>query len=158
MAALLSITAAGAITSLIFAAKAAVTFIPKAKADASNAAAPAQEQDPAAVAAATARRNAGLAVAALAALAPLALTKHDPAAYGELMTIPAGLTWSLFGWLAAHDWKAGGVPWAFLFNPMVVGALSANLGVMWHGRLAGVDYVTAMHNYLGQVRIGFEWV
>lgn len=151
MAALLSITAAGAITSLIFAAKAAVTFIPKAKADTSDAA-PAHEQDPAAVAAATARRNAGLAVAALAALAPLALTKHDPAAYGELMTIPAGLAWSVFGWLAAHDWKAGGVPGAFLLNPMVVGALSANLGVMWHGRLAGVDYVTAMHNYLGQVR------
>lgn len=148
---LLGITAAGAITSLLFAAKAAATFIPKpAPTDAAPAAA---ALDPAAAAEEeTAKRNAGLAVAALAAFAPLALTKHNPAEFGHMMTIPAGLAWSVLGWLVAKDWKAGGVPGSFLLTPMVAGALSANLGVMWHGKLAGVDYVTAMHNYLGQVR------
>lgn len=154
VAALLGITAAGAITSLMFAARAAVTFMPKS--DPSDTPTAPTAADATTAAAATAadaanRRNAGLAVATLAALAPLALTKHDPAAYGELMAIPAGLAWSVLGWLAAKDWKASGVPGAFLLNPMVAGALSANLGMLWHGRLAGVDYVTAMHAYLGQV-------
>jgi hypothetical protein len=146
----LGITAAGAITSLLFAARAAATFIPKA--DTTDTTPAAAEQDPAAAEAEAARRNAGLAVAALAAFAPLAITKSNPAEFGHMMTIPAGLAWSVLGWLVAKDWKASEVPGSFLLTPMVAGALSANLGVMWHGKLAGVDYVTAMHNYLCQVR------
>lgn len=146
MAALCGITAAGALASLMFAAKAAMTFMPK-----SDAAAPAAKPDAAQAEQAASRRNAGLAVATLAAFAPLALTKNNPAAYGDIMAIPAGLAWSVLGWLVAHDWKASGVPGSWLVNPMVAGALSANLGVYWHGVLSGVDWVSGMHSYLGQV-------
>lgn len=154
MTALLGITAAGAITSLLFAARAAATFMPADSNTDSADSAAAAEADPDAASAAAAKRNAALAIATLAAFAPLALTKHDPAAFGELMTIPAGLAWSVLGWLAAKDWKAGGGVGAFLLNPVVVGALTANVGVKWHAALAGVDYMSAMHNYLGHVSEG----
>jgi hypothetical protein len=153
---LLGITAAGAITSLLFAAKAAAIFIPMP--DTTGATPAAEQERPTGFQAAAeaeaeaATRNVGLAVAALAAFASLAITKHNPAEFGHMMAIPAGLAWSVLGWLVAKDWKASGVPGCFLLTPMVAGALSANLGVMWHCKLAGVDYVTAMHNYLGQVR------
>lgn len=151
MTALLGITAAGAITSLLFAARAAATFMPSDSSADSKEGAAAAEADPAAAEAAAAKRNATLAIATLAAFAPLALTKHDPAAFGEAMTIPAGLTWSVLGWLAAKDWKAGGGVGAFLLNPVVVGAITANVGVKWHAALAGVDYMSALQKYLGHV-------
>lgn len=158
MAHLLGITAAGAVTSLLFAARAAVTFIPKAVAEAAAPTDTSAPVDEAAAEEATNKRNAGLAFTVLAAIAPLALTKHNPAAYGDMMTIPAGLAWSVLGWLVAKDWKESGVPGAFLLNPMVAGALSANLGVMWHGKLAGYDWLTGMHQYLGQVGLhGLLW-
>lgn len=152
MTALCGITAAGALASLLVASRAAMTFMPKP--DSATDAAPATDADAAKAEQATDRRNAGLAFATLAAFAPLALTKHNPVAYGDMMTIPAGLAWSVLGWLAAHDWKASGLTGSWLLNPMVAGAASANLGVYWHGVLSGVDYVTAMHNYLGQVTHG----
>jgi hypothetical protein len=155
VAALCGITAAGALASLLFAAKAAMTFMPKPDpAAGTTGAAPATDADAAQAEETAVRRNAGLAVATLAAFAPLALTKHNPVEYGDIMTIPAGLAWSVLGWLVAHDWKASGVMGSWLLNPMVAGALSANLGVYWHGVLSGVDYVTAMHGYLGQVGCG----
>lgn len=149
VAALMGITAAGAITSLIFAARAAVTFMPSSS-DAINDKS-ATDAGSAGDDAAHARRNARLALAFLAAAAPLAATKHDPASFGELMTIPAGLAWSVLGWLAARDWQKSGGMGSFLMSPVVAGALTANLGVFWHAKLAGVDYMTAMHNYFGQV-------
>jgi hypothetical protein len=71
------------------------------------------------------------------------LTKFDPTAFGQLMTVPVGLAWSVFGFLAG---RAVGV------NPMLIGAAAANAGVFWHGKLMGWGYGTAIDAFFGQVR------
>jgi hypothetical protein len=88
------------------------------------------------------QQSALLAVAAFAAVGPLVLTKFDPTAFGQLMTVPVGLAWSLFGFLAG---RAVGV------NPMVVGAVAATAGVFWHGKLMGWGYNVAIDAFFGQV-------
>lgn len=88
------------------------------------------------------QQTALLAVAAFAAVGPLVLTKFDPTAFGQLMTVPVGLAWSLFGFLAGR---------AVGFNPMLLGAAAANAGVFWHGKLMGWGYAAAMDAFFGQV-------
>ncbi|WIA12341.1 hypothetical protein OEZ85_012392 [Tetradesmus obliquus] len=87
------------------------------------------------------QQTALLAVAAFAAVGPLVLTKFDPTAFGQLMTVPVGLAWSLFGFLAGR---------AVGFNPMLLGAAAANAGVFWHGKLMGWGYAAAMDAFFGQ--------
>lgn len=87
------------------------------------------------------QQTALLAVTAFAAVGPLVLTKFDPTAFGQLMTVPVGLAWSLFGFLAGR---------AVGFNPMLLGAAAANAGVFWHGKLMGWGYAAAMDAFFGQ--------
>lgn len=154
MAGLLGMSIAGALASLLFATATAIMLSPKANtgaaaaavADASTAvAAVTADTSATPIAAGATRQAALLSVSAFAAVAPLALTKFDPSGCGELMAIPAGLAWSLFGFLAGK---------AMSLNPMLVAAAAANTGMYWYGRLMGQSYSTAMAAYFGQVSTG----
>jgi hypothetical protein len=134
---LMGASLAGTAASLLFAATIASLLIPKSKATDITTATNTATTKP------SSAQTALLAVAAFAAVAPLALTKVDPTAFGQLMTIPVGLAWSLFGFLAG---KAAGV------NPMLLGAAAANAGVFWHGKLMGWGYAAAIDAFFGQVR------
>jgi hypothetical protein len=133
---LLGASVAGTAASLLFAAAVASAFTQKPEASTTLLA----TSTP--TAKSSSQQNALLAVAAFAAVAPLVLTKFDPTAFGQLMTVPVGLAWSVFGFLAGR---------AVGFNPMLIGAAAANAGVFWHGELMGWGYATAIDAFFGQV-------
>lgn len=143
MTSLLGVSAAGMAATLLFAAKAAITWLPPSAAGAEVGGSSGADK------AALTRHNAALAASALAAMAPLALSKSDPLAFGEAMALPAGLAWSVLGFLAGRG-PPGQPPCNWL--GMLLGALAANVGASWHGQIIGWDYLTAMSTYFGQVR------
>jgi hypothetical protein len=74
------------------------------------------------------------------------------------MALPVGVAWSLLGYLAARVYlqqqqqqqekeengrKAG---WLVL-SPLLAGAVAANVGVAWHGRIMGWSYLVALSRY-----------
>ena len=94
------------------------------------------------------------------------MTRFDPVGFGPAMALPVGFAWSLLGFFAGAvclqqqrggdaDGKNGGkvagaVGW---LSPVLLGAVAANVGVAWHGRIMGWDYLGGLARYYaGDVR------
>jgi hypothetical protein len=68
-----------------------------------------------------------------------------------------GVAWSLLGYLAARVYlqqqqqqeeeENGGKAGWLVLSPLLAGAVAANVGVAWHGRIMGWSYLVALSRY-----------